>query len=568
MTAVGSAGTGTGDFIYVAKGGGSTTGAYTMLASQQLIGAGAALNVPTVTPILTVAGSAANTPTLSGTLTLASSVVVNGIDMSTGSSTAITGTGVTGINVTARSVSSSGAPNGIFLNNMTGSFTVTGDGVNTAVGGNGSGGTISGATGADGATAGSAIYLNNVQNITLRRITINGTNQNYAIRGNLVNGFTLEYSTVAGTNGTAASLAFPENYGEGSIYFGNVTTNGLSTSGTFTNNLISGGRARNVSIVNTVAGTTTLTFKGNTFGLNQNFSDANQSLAVEARNAGTIVNSTVGGTLAGEPNTFTGSPGDLANFTGQTGTTMDVVIRNNAFSNNHAQNIVGGGGLTLASQGIMTFNVDGNSLRGADGSAITLFKASAGTSLTGILSNNTIGVSGVTNSGSKSGNGIFLSAAGAGTIGLTITGNQIRNWGGNAAMYFDNTGGSYAANFTIQSNTMAEPGAGSFSTLAITNGAPLSSDTVNVCATIGGAGGLKNTIAGGSGLADLYLGSSGQNGGHTFNLPGYAAPSNLANVQTFVSSNNTLSGGATPKAYDDNGGQGSFTGVGSSCPTP
>jgi len=109
MTAVNTASTSNGDFIYVAKGTGSTTGAYAMKTSQQLIGAGATLDVPTVSPLLTVAGNAANTPTLSGTLTLASSVVVNGIDMSTGSSTAVTGTNVTGINMpleTAEALSS------------------------------------------------------------------------------------------------------------------------------------------------------------------------------------------------------------------------------------------------------------------------------------------------------------------------------------------------------------------------------------------------------------------------------------------------------------------------------
>jgi len=79
---------------------------------------------------------------------------------------------------------------------------------------------------------------------------------------------------------------------------------------------------------------------------------------------------------------------------------------------------------------------------------------------------------------------------------------------------------------------------------------------------------LKNTFSGAAGLADVYLGSSGQNGGHTFNLPGYAGPSNLVNVQNFVTGNNTISGGASVIAYDDNGGAGSFTGTGSSCPTP
>ncbi len=342
----------------------------------------------------------------------------------------------------------------------------------------------------------------------------------------------------------------------------------MSTQGTFTNNNISGGAWDNLHIENTTAGTTTVTVKGNTFGLNGPLPNGNQSFVVMARNAGTVINSVVGGPLGGEPNTFLGAPGGLANFTGQTGTTMDVQFKNNVMSNSHAGNIVGGGSLTLASQGVMTFVVDANSMQGADGSAMTLQKANLGTSFTGRVTNNTMGVTGVANSASKSGNGMFLSAAGAGTIGLTITGNQIRNWKGNAAMFFDNTGGSYTANFTILGNTLAEPGVNSFATLALTNGGNLTSDTVNVCAVIGGAGASKNVFSGAAGLADVYLGSSGQNGGHTFNLPGYVGPSNLANVAAFATANNTLSGGATVQAYDDNGGQGSFTGVGGSCPTP
>ena len=52
-------------------------------------------------------------------------------------------------------------------------------------------------------------------------MTISGANQNYGIRGLAVGSFTLEYSTVSGTNGTAPVLAAPEEAGEGSVYFGN-----------------------------------------------------------------------------------------------------------------------------------------------------------------------------------------------------------------------------------------------------------------------------------------------------------------------------------------------------------
>jgi hypothetical protein len=165
MTQVNSAATSNGDFIYVFKGTGTTTGAYTMKPSQQLIGAGATLNVPTVGPLVTIAGAAGNTPTLGGTVTLASSVTVAGIDMSTGASSAVAGASITGVSVTARdvttttgvainiggsgntgpysfrSVSSSGAVNGISLANMTGGFTITGNS------GAGTGGTILNSTG-------------------------------------------------------------------------------------------------------------------------------------------------------------------------------------------------------------------------------------------------------------------------------------------------------------------------------------------------------------------------------------------------------------------------------------
>src|SRR6185369_13178805 len=137
------------------------------------------------------------------------------------------------------SVSSSGAPNGIMLRNTSGSFTVVGDGANTSVGGNFTGGTITSATGADGATSGSGIYLENAGNVTLRRIRVNGTNQNHGIRGVNFSNFTLEFSTVTGTNGNNASVH------EGAVNFDNLTGTGAITSC-----LIEGGVEDNLNLVN------------------------------------------------------------------------------------------------------------------------------------------------------------------------------------------------------------------------------------------------------------------------------------------------------------------------------
>src|SRR5262249_11975486 len=464
------------DGLYVSWGAGasaSSTATVTMKSGQQYLGQGTALVVNGAN--LVAAGLFA---LIGGTIRLASNVLVNGLDMSTGAQRAITnfsagiyftvtgvhvqprdvsattgtaidigGTGNTG-SMSFRSVSASGGANGIVLQNFTGgSFIVNGDGVNTSVGGNGSGGTIGGMSGPDNGIAGTGIYLNNVRNVTLRRMTLNGTKQNYGIRGYLVNGFALEYSTVTDTNGTAPSLPSPENYGEGSIYFGNSATNGITGTATFTNDVINGGRGRNLSIVNTASGSTVnLTVKGCNFGAIQNFNDGGTSLAVEARVGNNVqINSIVGGVNAGEGNTFTSAVGDLANFTGQSNTTMNVQFTNNTMSNNHAFNVIGGGNLNLSTRGTMNFAVSGNSMRAANGSAVTFFKAAANMgapdpSLSGTFTNNTIGVAGVVDSGSKTGNGIFVSAAGNGAMSYTITGNTIQRIHGNAHIFADNTG--------------------------------------------------------------------------------------------------------------------------------
>lgn len=566
----------------------SLTGAATQASAQWLIGQGASgasfdalMGISPPAGTTTRPSIGASRPTIQGTLTLnGNNVKAQGLNLSTETATGInngaanisgvsvsetsvtstTGTAVNlsslGGTISLTRVSASGGANGIVLNNTTGSFTVTGDGTDTSVGGNSSGGTISNMNGADGAITGIGVYLNNAQNVTLQRMTINGTNQNFGIRGFSVNGFALEYSTVGGTNGTNGTI---DNYGEGSVYFGNATTTGLTGTGTVTNCNINGGRARNFSVVDTSGTLNRLTITGTTFGLTAAASD-NDSLAVEARNAGTVANVTV------INSTFAGAAGDLIDFTGQTGTTMDVVFQSNTLANSHPNNIISGGGATLATQGAYTFNTSSNSFRNANGSGITLHKASAGTALSGTFSSNTIGVTGIAGSGSATGNGLFFSFTGGGTITSALANNQIRNYGGNAGIYDDNTDGTYAVNLTMTGNTATEPGSSAFAGLALTAGAPGSSDNIDVCAQIGGAGALSNNFSTGdpTDSNDIILGVS--TGASSMRLPGYAG-STLANVETFVFGNNNFSGTAVVAYVDPPATAANFSG-GAACPTP
>jgi hypothetical protein len=227
----------------------------------------------------------------------------------------------------------------------------------------------------------------------------------------------------------------------------------------------------------------------------------------------------------------------------------------------------------------MTFHVTGNSMRDANGSAVTLFKASPLSgipSMSGYFANNTIGAAAVADSGSKTGNGIFISAGGAGTMSYTIANNVIHQIHGNAHIFADNTGGSYTANFTITGNTLDTPGLPNwFAGIAITNGSPDSPtlhDTVNVCAKIGGTTAAEKNTLNVLGNLGVIVGSSGLGSGHVFNLPGYAGGANFTNVQNFIQGNNT--GSFTTNAYADAPATAAaFIGTGppgnsTSCPTP
>ena len=420
MTAVGGAGTASGDFIYVSKGSGPTTGTYTMLTSQQLIGAGATLSVGGV---LNVPGAAANTPTLSDTLTLATNVTVAGIDMSTGSSNAIIGTSVSGINVSARNVttttgtavtiasgsgtmtftqinagtSAAGPANAITLTNFAGAFTVTGDGGSTS---NGSGGTIQRTTS---------------HAISLTGITGTGVSLNYM---NITN------SGANGINGTASSNV-TVNHCNLSDAAGNTSVDdGVKLSNTsgniaITASSITGSRHHGVNIDNLNTNMAGLTMTSTTVS----GSAGGDGMLVQLRGTSVLTSGTIGGAAAANGNTFANNVSTGLQVVGaDTGNILSLTVKNNAATGNNA-----GMDFDLTQAASMSIDVESNSFNNQQSSALNLFSGvtTAGT-MTAIVRNNTIGTAGVFNSGSFFGDGIRVVVLG-GTHGLlTIDGNVIR----------------------------------------------------------------------------------------------------------------------------------------------
>lgn len=502
--------------------------------------------------------NAAFSATGGGTITATqnNTSIVNTLTTTTGvalsvANTTIGAAGLTFRSVTAgTSVGSAGVGINLDTTGTSGGLTITGNG--TA----GSGGTIQHKTGADLArSTGIGIYLNNTVNVSLARMQLNDFD-NFALRGFLVTGFTMSNCVVSGRSGTsAANLGGTDEGGEGAVIFGNAgvsNVDGLSGTCSITNCTIGGGASRNLQVSDTssAAGELHLTVDQVIFDQTANLVTAigNQSFLLEARNSGTVSHVTV------TRCTFAGQPADNINCTGQVGTTIHAIIggaagMGNIMNNTHPQNNIGGCSLTLATNGIMYFDARNNTMSGADGSAVTIFKASSGTIMEGTFDSNTIGTSGVAGSGSKSGNGVFFSAGGGGTMTVALTNNLIQRYNGNFGISADNTGGSYAVNLTITGNTVRQPGPGAAGALGLTNGSPTSGDTTNVNARI-----LNNDFSDGvvSGI-DVYLGASGSSAGtHTFTLSG-ASAANVASeaaIEAFVKSANNLNGASTNTSVD------------------
>lgn len=435
--------------------------------------------------------------------------------------------GTTPLNMTFTSLSSSGGTaDGVMIQNTTGSFTVVGDGVNTAVGGNGSGGTIANKSGATGSTTtGIGVYLNNATNVTLRRMTINGTNQNYGVRGTNVTGCVVEYSTVNGANGDSAAAD------EGSIIF-----DGLFGTSTFTNDIIGGSVEDNFRIRNS-SGSADVTVTGSTFS-----NAPNDNLIIEPSGTSAV-------TAHVTNNTFTGAGGDHFQTSTTNSAALSIVFTGNFYSNGFPGSLLGGvtiSGGNAGSTETVDFNISNNGsaasplVGNVQGGAININQGNGGGTWQGQVSNNFIGNAGIADSGSTQSSGIRVeNHSPTGTMKAVVSNNTVKQWGSGAGINFQvgDVGNVNAAiELTVTNNTLSDPGAnslhgvqGNFGVVATGTNAvcfDFKTNTVNLGATPPNGG------------SDLRL---RQRNASTVRLPGYGgAAGDVTAVQNFEIAQNTL----------------------------
>src|SRR5205823_3186870 len=111
--------------------------------------------------------------------------------------------------------------------------------------------------------------------------------------------------------------------------------------------------------------------------------------------------------------------------------TVDLIMHNNSISNNHPNIVTGGGGVSLQSGGsgdqvTFTFDVDSNTFRDSHGAGFNIGSGVLhnGQNFSGNFNNNTIGVQAIANSGSTSGNDLFIELRGS-TTNINVTNNKL-----------------------------------------------------------------------------------------------------------------------------------------------
>ncbi|HET7842681.1 MAG TPA: tandem-95 repeat protein, partial [Xanthomonadales bacterium] len=268
----------------------------------------------------------------------ATGALVNRIATTTATALNVSNTNIGANNLEFRSIASNGgSSNGIILSTTgsAGGLKVRGTGAA------GTGGTIANKTGANGsATDGTGVFLNSTSGVDLASMQLNDF-QNFAVRGTNVTGFSLSNSVISGANGTTNAGGNEED----SIRFDGLFTSGAFPTAQVVNSTIGGGFTNNIRVRNVSGTLNRLVVNNNTFGL-LNAANGNDNVFVTAVPPPPTL-ATLNVTLTN--NTFQGTRADFFESIADGNSTMDVVARQNKFTNGQA--IIPGGGVALSVRG-------------------------------------------------------------------------------------------------------------------------------------------------------------------------------------------------------------------------
>ncbi len=476
------------------------------------------------------------------------------------------------------SVSATGGTNGIVLANTgSGGFQVTGDGASdpgNATRGrttdrNGGGTIVLGSGGTISGTSGAGVSLSSATNVVLRNLVIQGNSgdgitaasvsglvvdnalvtghaDRHGIHGTGVSGLSIIHSDL-GQNATLAgaveaadiwNLRFDQLSGTASVQHSLIHHSQETVFG-----VVNGSGSLSLTISNTNI-TDTGTGAGGLNGL-QLTANGSSSMTVNLQND-SIARTRVRGI---------GASTALAS-----GASINLTVNGSEF----ADNTTGGVELVHGSGGTASFSVTGNDFQRTGSLPINVNRLgspifSAFGNLTGTISGNTIGTTGVAGSGTLvSGNGIQVQSNGTGgTTRVAIVNNTIRRVGqhGIFVSAVDASSPGTLLEARVEGNSVLDLSPGALDGINVVPGA-LSTDVPTLCLDIKSnvATGVRNGLrARASGLPAAAP---------TIRLEAWDG---VTPVNTYFTGQNTLAGGSGP--VSTTAGSGTFTAV-ASCNTP
>src|SRR5205085_533002 len=155
----------------------------------------------------------------------------------------------------------------------------------------------------------------------------------------------------------------------------------------------------------------------------------------------------------------------------QTGATMDLVFgqpgHGNTIHNTHPNIVPFAQDLAVTPTGTETFDINSNHFDSASAvqaqGGVIINSALGTATATGYFRNNTIGTSGVANSGSSGGDpGLDVESNGGGDLTIKVDNNQMYQYGANGAGFLlqagATSGNPTTVNATVTNNTIAQPG--------------------------------------------------------------------------------------------------------------
>ena len=568
---------GTVNFSGTSKSLGTTTGAAVTLATNT----GATINFTGGgLAITTTSGSGFNAT--GGATAITVQGAGNTIASTTGTPLNVANSAIGASGLTFQSIAANGAASGISLNTTgsSGGLTVTGTGTT-----DGSGGTIqntsgrgaafistaaislsnmnftsagtsdldadnSGLSTGDNLATNAAIHLQTVTGATLTNLNITGGAEQ-GINGNAVSNFALSNSSIVDVgNG-------PDEDG---IHFFNMSGTSSITNNTFTctvatHNTTGGDDHINLQMQ---SGTLNLTISGGS--ANNANKGSGYLMGIRGTASATV---TVDGVTS--DNNFSGG---IVIDTFDTATSVIEIKNSSSINNNDAISLSSNNGNTK-------FDIHDNvSFAGTDFVRINILKAAFSTTgtLEGKIRNNPIVVT-----DGQAADGIIVAQRGDGTLTVSITNNTFTYRGTQRPInILGGQDGSGQLNATVTGNSidMQLDGTGNAVTgiFAQTAVASPSGDNTNMCADIGGAGGLRNVFTHSMG-GNMVAGEIRvrQRFVTTVTLPGYGGANNDdAAVVTYLAGRNTLVNVPSATATNEVGvtvGAGGFVNA-ASCPQP